>query len=279
MNGRKCGQRPAFSLVELMVSVTIIALLITIMVPSVAAARRQARRVACAAHLHGLGLGWETYAAEWGSLPMMARRAGDINLHAFTGRILERRGKRDLREMMLLRGNWAPADFRFLIFQVDLSGLGRPGPEFPGRWRNWGLLYKSGVVRAEESFYCPSQRDPFLSHKTYLNPWPPRAETAILPDGSANHTQSSYERRLGLSHVPWERVGLRTVVATDVLDSGNIGQTHGHGVNALFRDGHASYVRHPRLMELVGRLDSYSAITDAWKRDILALYDWLDGRY
>ncbi len=276
---RDITSKAGFSLVELMIVIAIIATLIAIALPSFAKAREQARRAVCGAHLHALGLGWETYATEWGALPMMARRAGDINLNQANGRVLEPTRTLSLKDVMVRRGNWAPADMRNMIFHVDLSGRGRPGPSFPGKWQNWGLLYKNGSVRAEGTFYCPSQRNPFLARKTQFNPWPPRGETAFLPDGTANHTESSFERRLGLSHVRWERVPLRTVVATDVLSYQNIQETHRKGVNAVFRDGHVSFLANPELLDQTVRLDQYKFINDGWKRDILALYEWLDARY
>lgn len=51
-----------FTLIELLVVVAIIALLISILLPSLNAARRQARTVKCSSSLHQLGLGWTFYA-------------------------------------------------------------------------------------------------------------------------------------------------------------------------------------------------------------------------
>ncbi len=72
---RAAGHRrraAAFTLVELLVVVAIIALLLSIMVPSLAGARDQAKAAVCASQLRGLGTGLTNYTAEFeGWLPGM----------------------------------------------------------------------------------------------------------------------------------------------------------------------------------------------------------------
>ena len=54
-------RRSAFTLIELLVVVAIIALLTSILLPSLTAAREQARSVKCLSNLHGLGLAMSVY--------------------------------------------------------------------------------------------------------------------------------------------------------------------------------------------------------------------------
>ena len=58
--------RPAFTLVELLVVVGIIALLVTILMPALGRALELTRKTICATQLHTLGRGWLMYWNDWG---------------------------------------------------------------------------------------------------------------------------------------------------------------------------------------------------------------------
>ena len=59
------AQRKAFTLIELLVVVAIITLLISILLPSLSAAREQSKRAKCLANLRSFGAANSVYASEW----------------------------------------------------------------------------------------------------------------------------------------------------------------------------------------------------------------------
>lgn len=256
------SERSGFTLIELLVVAGIIALLVSIMLPSLARAREAGRRSVCGAHLRALALGLEAYAFEYKKQPPLTRIDKDWE-------------KARTDPTYKIEYGW---DMGHLIWHVMIN----PGvwPAYFGEWINFGYLYRYKAAPDIQVYYCPSQRDPMYAFNTTYNPWPPRWQTSKQPDGfTANHTKSSYARRPELTRVPWDRVPLRSFVLSDiVLDSDIVRQTHGTGVNVTFRDGHVRFVRGEKVLHWQRDYEAmpWKDRSSAWYQDAFELYRWMD---
>jgi prepilin-type N-terminal cleavage/methylation domain-containing protein/prepilin-type processing-associated H-X9-DG protein len=76
--------RSGFTLIEVLVVIGIIAVLVAILTPSLAAARHQSRAVVCASNIRQIGMGWHMYAQQWQDVAVAGRFpkiAGSTNLY------------------------------------------------------------------------------------------------------------------------------------------------------------------------------------------------------
>ena len=127
--------RKGFTLIELLVVIAIISLLISIIVPSLQSARRQAKNTKCLAQLHDLIQATHMYINEERRLPPL---------------------NNDVDE-----GAW---QYNYLIFD------GRDYDQCFGP-----LAQPDGPIKYTQELFCPVQENPFHMFSTADNPWPPRA--------------------------------------------------------------------------------------------------------
>lgn len=122
---RKVTPGRAFTLLDVLVSIAVIALLIAILAPTLTKVQETSRRVVCASNLRQAGLALQMYADDWrGLLPPSAFLRG---------------GSGDTAEMMTLR---LPPEARLVVARDGWDGL--------------GLLYRAEYLPAAGVFYCPS---------------------------------------------------------------------------------------------------------------------------
>ena len=74
MRSNRLGYRRAFTLVELLVTFAVLAILVSLTLPAVAAARSASRRVECLNNVRQLALAAQNYAADWGVMTPQSHR-------------------------------------------------------------------------------------------------------------------------------------------------------------------------------------------------------------
>ncbi|HSW46978.1 MAG TPA: prepilin-type N-terminal cleavage/methylation domain-containing protein [Phycisphaerae bacterium] len=152
----------AFTLIEILVVVAIIALLIAILVPTLARAKEQTRRVVCLSNMKQMGVAFSAYGSDSkGNLP------------------------------------W-PARFRYML----MAGEGQLMPGGQGsRWvpSNIGGLYPKYVGKQAKLFYCPSctqltpeNKDTGIPKLQYLTMNPVQTNSPQRPNDTPFSPQSTY---------------------------------------------------------------------------------------
>ena len=148
--GAACGLRRrvrhGFTLVELLVVVAIIALLVSILMPSLASARELTRKIICSTNLHTLGRGWQMYWNQWNyKSPRMFNPIAEDILSQWNYLI------------------WAGDDGP----HGNTTGL--------AQYMNAGVLYRTKFLASESAFVCPTtlknNKGPWFNQNWPASPW------------------------------------------------------------------------------------------------------------
>lgn len=123
--------RSGFSLIDVLVSISVIALLIAIMLPSISMVRESARRVICSSDMRQIGLGMNLYAED--------------NNDTLPSSVF-------LEEV----GNVAYPIYPQLMDTLRTSEDDYDPRQQWGQWDGLGLLFFKGYVSAPGVYYCPS---------------------------------------------------------------------------------------------------------------------------
>jgi type II secretory pathway pseudopilin PulG len=133
---RGCRPASAFTLVELLVVMGVIATLIAILLPVLTVAREAANRTACLSNLRQIGLAIAMYADQ---------HKDNIPLGS-TGAALQEN-----------YGVW-----------LGRNDFGQAADQ----WQPFGILFNAKLV-VPQVLYCPSEKLPFFEYNSDLNPWRP----------------------------------------------------------------------------------------------------------
>lgn len=164
--------RRAFTLVDILVTIAVIAVLIGLLLPSVSMVRESARRVVCSSDLRQLGLG--------------------INMYAEDNRSI-------LPESVFLEEVSSREAFPIAPHLMDT--VRTDADEFSAReWGQWdglGLLFSASYIEAPSVFYCPSHTGENRESDN-IDRWDSALETELVsnfqyrgvgPDGQRMLTQ------------------------------------------------------------------------------------------
>lgn len=142
-------RRRAFTLIEVLVVVAIIALLVAILIPSLSRAREVSRRTVCMSNEHQLGLGWLIYANE--------NKSSIVNSTAHSNE-----GSTD--GLIAPDPSWLSKHAPAWIKCVSWSTPPDAWPESIQRQAiRKGALFK--YLRSEDMYHCPAtQRNEFITY-------------------------------------------------------------------------------------------------------------------
>jgi prepilin-type N-terminal cleavage/methylation domain-containing protein len=243
--------RAAFTLVELLVVIGIIALLISILLPALGKARYQANITACASNMHQIGLAALMYSSDnRGYLPPRARDG----IQAIDGAAM---------------GKGRPDFFEYTTSLPLTAGSGDPGA-------NLGVLMANGYLggkrfdwsnapgKASDITWYPVRFDP----GAYPNDFAFQYGTSYIFNPhwafcNDNSTQQGYEvtwfRRL-VDYSPYKALAIEMIYQQGTLSHVKNNRST---INVLFKDGHVSPATDSIIFPaLAGRPVAYTAQLD-----------------
>lgn len=230
----RVGQRPGFTLLELLVSILIIAMLLAILIPNLQSARRQARRTVCLSHLRTATLSIHAFANEnHGNLP----RIGE----AFVVQEFDEQQQISPRELLGHPDEWlVNLGWLWDMDLPDMSALLCPSAEKSNFSGDYTKLPSPDIAVASDYAYGVSIPAGESTQLFKLR------STALIAD---NFVASDFGAGLGLGH--W---------------------SHRTGYNVAFADGSVSFYADPD--ELIAKAKiTYDYVDDGSKWDSLTAGD------
>ena len=227
--------RRAFTLVELLVVIGLIALLIAILMPALRRARMSAQRIMCLSNLRQIGVALNEY----------AYRANNGRVPCDTGTLNPEMGWVSLQETLRLRQNDDDENFpeRVRLFDRDVPTRLLLCPADPGgRWVWWTFPFSYTINReAIHSQYYDASGNLAIKLHQIRNP----SDKILMIDLAAPYgTPDGAWQPKWLGVVPWKTLlSVRHQKDDEAFDDRNAGSG-----NVLFADWHCDFV--PREMTI-----------------------------
>lgn len=155
----------AFTLVELLVVIGIIAILISILLPTMGRAKEQANRTVCLSNMRDLGTAFRIYATQYKDICPVGYVA-NIQTASLSAR---------------------QKQFSYVIHWSNGTAF-KP--------TQMGILAAAGLMKAPKAYYCPSSIfDEQFQFNTPSNPWPYDSKGNPPTVAPATHTRTPYNTR------------------------------------------------------------------------------------
>jgi prepilin-type N-terminal cleavage/methylation domain-containing protein len=194
----------AFTLVELLVVISIIAILLAVLIPAMNRAKETAKRIICSNQQKQVALGINSYCSDYDGL--MPWYGGVDPLYPQPWN--EDPGQDSERHpYVVLRDNIDKTDY----LENRQSG-GKPVP------MRVGCLYRRQIVKTGKIFYCPSNKDKSYVYESYIDPAPPNTSYDWLTTPQKINVGTTNEWvRMGLTYYPISVTSLKDVYQVPIL--------------------------------------------------------------
>ncbi len=253
--GRAGRRRSAFTLIEVLVVVAIIALLIAILLPALSRAKEVSRRSVCGSQQHQLGIAIQLYAASFkGSIPI---------------------------------GCYGP-DGQDILSQSNYIIWNR------NNYQSMGLVVQGRFIPDHKVFYCPSGRPEFGLYNTPGNLWltagtVTRMGYAMRPEVAFDGPNTTgypawkltdphpFYTKKPKNQVPYPRIDHykgKVAVLADISSSWPHKNVHLDGFNVSFCDGSARWGGLFKVKKLLSSMTAnYRAEYNAYQGQMWRLFD------